>query len=100
MVTKTPGGGKQPWHAVSVVGGLGACPIVEGLRDKRFLSDEAPRLPLSDCSSRWRCKCAYRHHVDRRAISRRETDGGRFPSPRLGKERREGPQARGRRADD
>src|SRR3954465_12821363 len=64
MVTKTklPASIKQPWHAVSVVGGPRACPATEGLRHKRFLSDEAPRLPLPECSSPWCCKCTYGHY--------------------------------------
>jgi hypothetical protein len=103
MVTKTkaPGPIKEPWHAVSVVGASGACPATELLRDKRFLSNEAPALPLPQCSSPSRCKCTYCHWSDRRAFLRRETDRGRFPRPRLGKEeRRQGLQANGRRADD
>ena len=102
MVTKTklPGSIKQPWHAVSVIAGPVACPAIEGLRDKRFLSDEAPLLPLPECSSPWGCKCTYRHFSDRRANPRRATDRGRFPNPWLGKERRESLGKRGRRADD
>src|ERR1700680_1254178 len=44
MLTKTklPGPFKQPWHAVSVAAGPVARPAAEGLRQKRFLSDEAP----------------------------------------------------------
>src|SRR5580704_1203001 len=102
MVTKTklPGSLKQQWHAVSVVAGPGACPATEGLRQKRFLSDEAPSLPLPECSSPWRCKCIYRHFSDRRANPRRVTDRGTSSSPRVGKERRERLGKRGRRADD
>jgi hypothetical protein len=102
MVTKMklPGPFTQPWHAVSVVGDSVACPATGALRDTRFLSDEAPRLPLPECSSPWRCKCIYRHFSDRRAIPRRATDHGRFSSPRVAEERREGLQTRGRRTDD
>ena len=102
MVTKPklPGPLKQPWHAVSVLAGPMACPAIEALRDKRFLSDEAPPLPHPECSSRWRCKCIYLHYSDRRTMPRRATDRGKFPSPWIGKERREGRQAHGRRADD
>lgn len=102
MVTKAkvPGSGKQSWHAVSVVAQSGACPAAEGLRDRRFLSDEAPALPLPECSSPWLCKCIYRHYSDRRTILRRETDRGRFPRPRFGEERRGRLQAHGRRAGD
>ena len=94
---KAPGHPKHPWHAVSVAGEPGACPAAKGLRDKRFLSDEAPPLPLPECSSPLRCKCIYVHYLDRRTNARRETDRGRFPRPRLGKEMR---KRNGRRADD
>jgi hypothetical protein len=103
MVTKTkqPGPFKQTWHGVSIAGGPLACPAAEGLRHKRFLSDEAPSLPVPECSSPWRCKCIYRHHSDRRAtLRRRETDRSRSPSPRVGKERREKLGKRGRRTGD
>jgi hypothetical protein len=91
---------REPWHAVSVVGGPKACPAVEALRDKRFLSADAPRLPLPDCTSVWRCKCAYKHHIDRRGTPRRSIDRTGLPSPLLGKDRRIARQARGRRTDD
>ena len=95
--TKAPGPPKHPWHAVSVSGGPGACPAIDGLCDKRFLSSEAPPLPLPECSSPLRCKCIYVHYLDRRTNARRETDRGRFPRPRFGKEMR---KRNGRRADD
>ena len=46
--TKAPISTKQLWHAVSVVAGPRACAAVEGLGDKRFLSAEAPQLPLPE----------------------------------------------------
>jgi hypothetical protein len=67
---------KQPWHAVSVVAGVHACSSALQCKGKRFLAAEAPRLPLPDCGSPWRCKCTYRHHGDRRAGSRRAADLG------------------------
>jgi hypothetical protein len=103
MVTKTKvlEPFKKSWHAVSIAAGPLACPAAEGLRHTRFLSDEAPPLPLPECSSPWRCKCIYRHHSDRRAtLRRRETDRSRLPTPRVGKERRERLVKRGRRKDD
>ncbi len=57
----------EPYHAVSVVPGVqhcGACLRLEGLR---FLSGEAPRLPLPGCDVR--CRCIYQHHRDRREPS-------------------------------
>ena len=92
---------KEPWHAVSVVGQSEACPASRELRDKRYLSSEAPSLPLPQCSSPSLCKCVYRHYSDRRSLTfRRETDRGQYPRPWVGKNRREGPQSHGRRADD
>src|ERR1700676_2854237 len=88
---------KEPWHAVSVMAGLTTCPAAEGLRGQRFLADEAPRLPLLECSLSVRCTCIYRHFSDRRHSPRRETDRGMFPRPRMGEERRE---LRGRRSSD
>src|SRR4029453_8225808 len=99
-MAKLSGPPKQPWHAVSVVAQSGACPAAEELRNKRFLSAEAPSLPLPHCSSPTLCKCVYSHHSDRRTTLRRETDRGRFPRPRFGEERRKEPQAHGRREDD
>jgi hypothetical protein len=102
MVTKTkpPGVFRHPWHAVSIIAGPEACPTTKGLSYKRFLSDGAPPLPAPGCSTPWRCKCTYLHHSDRRAGLRRLTDRGGSPNRKVGKEMREGPQARGRRVSD
>jgi len=67
---------KEPWHAVSVVPGALACPSAVQGKNKRFLAADAPRVPLPDCASPWRCKCIYRHHADRRAGPRRATERG------------------------
>src|SRR5712691_1563331 len=88
---------KQQWHAVSVVEGPLACSVAKELAPKRFLAQEAPPLPLANCSSPWRCKCVYRHFADRRASPRREEDRIGLRTPRLGVERR---QERGRRSED
>jgi len=90
---------EAPWHAVSVVGQSEACAAAEGLRGKRYLSSEAPSLPLPQCSSPTRCKCVYRHYADRRSNTfRRETDRGQYPRPWLGEQRRDA--RHGRREDD
>ena len=89
---------REPWHAVSVVAPSAACPAALALRDKRFLSGEAPRLPLSDCENPAACPCIYKHHPDRRAGPRRESEE-RYAvrAARLENERRAG---RGRRTTD
>jgi len=90
-------GAKEPWHAVSIVCGPACCAPASSLGDRRFLSAEAPQLPLENCSMRWRCTCTYKHFPDRRSRARRETDRGMFPRPHLAPERR---TTAGRRATD
>jgi len=86
------------WHAVSVVSTRGGCEAVRALKDKRFLSARAPKLPLAECSSPDSCSCTYRKFPDRRAGPRRESDQvGLRRGAGSGKERRIG---RGRRSTD
>ena len=65
------------WHAVAIKPKGQCCEAVQARRTARFLSDEAPRLPLAECSTSDTCSCVYKHHADRRAHPRRqdETDG-------------------------
>jgi hypothetical protein len=76
------------WHAVHVAPGKGACPAAIALGKRRFLSKEAPRLPLADCTSPDTCTCAYRHHKDRRSTPRRWSDQGGINRPATQGERR------------
>ena len=87
---------KEPWHAVSIVTGATACPAALKIRGKRFLSAEAPRLALADCTFLSRCRCTYRHYPDRRSTLRRAADRGMY-GKLPGLERRE---STGRRAED
>ncbi|MEZ5498408.1 MAG: hypothetical protein R3E77_03140 [Steroidobacteraceae bacterium] len=59
------------WHAVSVVPHQGSCAAAVLLRHERFLSREAPPLPLAKCSCPGTCPCTYRHFSDRRQGPRR-----------------------------
>jgi hypothetical protein len=102
MPTKRDDKTNQPkadsrWHAVSIVISTGACPAAIALGKRRFLSKEAPRLPLADCTSPATCKCSYRHHKDRRTTPRRWSDQGGSDRLRSEGERR---SKRGRREDD
>jgi hypothetical protein len=40
----------------------------------RFLSSEAPRLPLTNCSMSAECRCSPPHHDDSRSLPRRTQD--------------------------
>ena len=86
----------NPWHAVSVIPCRGACVAARESSRVRFLSKEAPVLPLSGCPLRV-CECRYRHHEDRRRSLRRTADVVSTNRYWGGRERRE---ARGRRATD
>jgi len=63
----------SPHHAVVVVPGRHACAEAYALRERRFLSREAPVLPLAGCGS-LKCECRYEHHDDRRKGLRRAHD--------------------------
>jgi hypothetical protein len=64
----------NPYHAVSIIPGDNACDAVKDCVGVRFLSKEAPRLPVPGCG-RNDCTCHYAHHDDRRALVRRIADG-------------------------
>jgi len=70
--------GKDAWKAVAILPGDSACPAARELRSKRFLSRNAPRLPLADCTKQDQCECKYRHLPDRRGAHRRAGDDGVF----------------------
>ena len=73
-----------------------SCDAVAALEGQRFLSDEAPLLPLSDCDNPQGCKCVYEHFDERRDSLRREADIG-LPVRMHLSEKRAG---RGRRITD
>ncbi|HZF18059.1 MAG TPA: hypothetical protein VE046_19185 [Steroidobacteraceae bacterium] len=85
------------WHAIHIAAGTNACPAALEIGKRRFLSKEAPKLPLPECTMPASCRCAYKHHTDRRAAPRRWSDQGGAARVRPQGERR-GP--RGRREDD
>ena len=53
------------YEAVSIHSYKDKCPAVASLAGERFLSSEAPLIPLESCSSDT-CHCVYMHHSDRR----------------------------------
>jgi hypothetical protein len=75
------------WHAVAIVAPSRACEAALACKGKRFLSSEAPRLPLAQCDAN-RCICKYRHFEDRRAGPRRSAEKG-APEKRTPINRRE-----------
>ena len=87
---------RQPWHAVTIAAPASACGAAQACKGKRFLSRDAPRLPLAECDST-RCDCVYRHYDDRRGALRREDEKVAPPAARETTNRR---VSRGRRATD
>jgi hypothetical protein len=69
----------NPWHAVAVTTPAGTCCRASlQARKIRYLSSEAPPLPLSGCTQAKQCVCKYKHFPDRRAGPRRVTDSERY----------------------
>ena len=85
-------------HAVSIEPGRNCCHSAKVLKGKRFLSREAPVLPLKNCMN-GECTCHYAHHDDRRTGARRARDMGVAIDGWLESDRRGG-AVRGRRKID
>jgi hypothetical protein len=75
-----------------------SCAAAHDLRKKRFLSKEAPSLPLSECGNRSACECTYKHHEDRRGKQRRKGEQSFTSTQKIPKIDKR--QSRGRRNDD
>lgn len=87
----------NPFHAVGISPGACACKAALAMMGERFLSAEAPTLPLAACDSAQKCTCRHQHFEDRRHLQRRGDDHWESGRQWIGPERR---QSRGRRATD
>jgi hypothetical protein len=81
---------------VLIVAPSSACHAARACKGKRYLSSEAPKLPLADCNASI-CACRYRHFDDRRAGARRAEEAGPDAKRRPASDRR---TKKGRRAED
>ena len=87
MLKRWGSGRRQPiatarklFHGVTISPAQGrACAAVTAVAGMRFLSEDAPLLPLSDCTNPGGCRCIYKHYEDRRSEVRRESDMGLPP---------------------
>ena len=86
------------FHAVTIATGKHPCAEARALRDQRFLSKDAPPLPLRNCGSQ-NCECRYEHYDDRRRGNRRAHDLGVSIDGYEGSEQRQ-KSKRGRRQTD
>jgi hypothetical protein len=87
--------GAHPYHAVAVMPGVSACAAAKAIKGVRFLSREAPRLPLPDCPCAAVCRCRFAKYPDRRHHERRDIGSSHRWYP--GADRRRSP---GRRSTD
>ena len=83
---------RHRWHAVTIIGPAVVCKAAQACKGKRYLSPEAPRLPLAGCDAE-ECNCRYRHFADRRGGPRRAEERGAAPARaptnrRAGRDRR------------
>jgi len=67
-------GARSSYHCVEVRTGVPACEAAQHLGNVRFLSQDAPHLPMSGCTEQT-CTCSYIHHDDRREDDRRNPYG-------------------------
>ena len=86
MLQKTRPIANGAWHSVSIIRGRQACAAVAQLNGGKWLSAEAPVLPVKGCDAK-QCNCRYRHHADRRSADRRETTGLVSGPPKEGERR-------------
>ena len=64
-------GNISPYHCIEVDMPFDACEEALKLHGMRFLSAEAPILPLPGCKQH--CTCKFKHYNDRRHGDRRDT---------------------------
>jgi len=92
MNTKT-----KLYRAVSIDVDHSHCDAVTEKLNQRFLSQDAPLLPLQDCSQPQQCSCKYQHWDDRRQEDRRAVATGIASQYYDGDEKR---ASKGRRKSD
>lgn len=88
-----------PFHAVSIKHAADACTAARDLADSRFLSADAPALPLPDCDVP-NCNCRFIHHGDRRHPNDRRSPFAASLGEDSGKFEQEKRENRNDRRDD
>jgi hypothetical protein len=62
------------FQSVSILQGPKACCASKDVAKVRFLTKQAPQLPLASCTMQDQCHCRYVKHADRRTEARRLID--------------------------
>jgi hypothetical protein len=76
LKSSTTDASEEPFHAVEIHLRRSACDAARQVSGRRYLSAEAPLLPLADCDQPTLCSCRYRHYSDRRDGPRRDAEVG------------------------
>jgi len=91
---------KHPFRGVEVIlNKNGCCEVAKAIAGQRFLTAEAPILPLSGCDVP-ECRCTYLHFDDRRTDYRRASDLSFDMAGQLRDDDRRSSTSSGRRHDD
>lgn len=64
------------FHAVKIRCGKTSCQPAQDNQRERYLSAQAPLLPLAECDRPDQCECRYQHYEDRRSGPRRKSEQG------------------------
>lgn len=90
----------ESFHCVETHYHAHCCDAVKELHGKRFLSAQAPSLPVKNCDQA-HCHCDYIHHDDRRIEIRRDDIGIQHDMyGQNGEAEHRNPHHHGRRATD
>lgn len=92
-----PATATRMFHGVAIQTKGRCCAAAAERKHRRFLSQDAPSLPLSECTMPGQCQCVYAHFKDRRTEPRRDSDVGLPPLRVYANDRRAG---MGRRVTD
>ena len=89
----------KKFPAVTIATPANCCHAVGKLEGLKVLAQDAPPLPLADCTMPKECRCRFKKHVDRREDEqgRRFDYGGERSAWYAGAQRR---KSRGRRTAD
>lgn len=99
--TANAAGTDSSYQSVQIVPGLlGCCQAVRGTDGQRYLSGEAPRLPVPECDDPAACQCTYKRFKDRRDEPRRSADVGFDFAGQFCQDDLRDPLNRGRRNSD
>jgi hypothetical protein len=89
--------GLRRFQAIAIYHGVRACEPARKFSEHRFLTRDAPPLPLAGCTMGSTCQCKYLKYKDRRGNQRRLVDFGAPARMFTGEDRR---KRNGRRSND